>query len=171
MTESVWYATDMEPETDPTRPATRWNDAWRGVLFASAKVLRVAERDLVEREGFSLTWLDVLAQLYDAPGNGLRMQELEERSLFTRSGLTRLVDRIEAAGLVRREPVPGDRRGVRVVLTPEGRRRHDEAFVEHLRLIEREFGGRLTPAEQQAVADALAGFWRDGLESRPTPGG
>jgi Transcriptional regulators len=50
------------------------------------------------------------------------LQELEERSLFTRSGLTRLVDRIEAAGLVRREPVPGDRRGVRVVLTPEGRR-------------------------------------------------
>lgn len=161
----------MEAETDPTRPATRWNDAWRGVLFASAKVLRVAERDLLEREGFSLTWLDVLAQLYDAPGNGLRMQELEERSLFTRSGLTRLVDRIEAAGLVRREPVPGDRRGVRVVLTPEGRRRHDEAFVEHLRLIEREFGGRLTPAEQQAVADALAGFWRDDLESRPTPVG
>jgi len=70
------------------------------------KVLRIAERDLVEREGFPMSWLDVLAQLYDAPGNGLRMQELEERSLFTRSGLTRLVDRIEAAGLVRREPVP-----------------------------------------------------------------
>lgn len=152
----------MELETDPTRPSETWNDAWRGVLFASATVLRVAERQLMEREGFPLTWLDVLAQLYDAPGSGLRMQELEQRALFTRSGLTRLVDRIETAGLVRREPVPGDRRGVRVVLTPEGRRRHDEAFVEHLRLVEREFGGRLTPAEQQAVADALAGFWRDG---------
>jgi DNA-binding MarR family transcriptional regulator len=160
----------MEQGEDPTRPATRWNDAWRGVLFASAKVLRIAERDLVEREGFPMSWLDVLAQLYDAPGNGLRMQELEERSLFTRSGLTRLVDRIEAAGLVRRERVPGDRRGVRVVLTPEGRRRHDAAFVEHLRVIEREFGGRLTPAEQQAVADALAGFWHDDQESPATTG-
>ena len=160
----------MEQGEDPTRPATRWNDAWRGVLFASAKVLRIAERDLVEREGFPMSWLDVLAQLYDAPGNGLRMQELEERSLFTRSGLTRLVDRIEAAGLVRRERVPGDRRGVRVVLTPEGRRRHDAAFVEHLRVIEREFGGRLTPAEQQAVADALAGFWHDDQESPTTTG-
>jgi DNA-binding MarR family transcriptional regulator len=160
----------MEQGEDPTRPATRWNDAWRGVLFASAKVLRIAERDLVEREGFPMSWLDVLAQLYDAPGNGLRMQELEERSLFTRSGLTRLVDRIEAAGLVRREPVPGDRRGVRIVLTPEGRRRHDAAFVEHLRVIEREFGGRLTPAEQQAVADALAGFWHDDQESPATTG-
>ena len=70
--------------------------------------------------GFPLTWLDVLAQLYDARDEGLRMQELEQRSLFTRSGLTRLVDRIEAAGLVRREAVPGDRRGVRVVLTSRG---------------------------------------------------
>ena len=157
----LWYTPHMEQGTDPTRPATTWNDAWRGVLFASAKVLRIAERDLVEREGFPMTWLDVLAQLYDAPGSGLRMQELEERSLFTRSGLTRLVDRIEAAGLVQREPVPGDRRGVRVVLTPEGRRRHDQAFVEHMRVIEREFGGQLTPAGQQAVADALAGFWHE----------
>ena len=160
----------MEQEEDPIRPATAWNDAWRGVLFASAKVLRIAERDLVEREGFPVAWLDILAQLYDAPGNGLRMQELEERSLFTRSGLTRLVDRIEAAGLVRRERVPGDRRGVRVVLTPEGRRRHDKAFVEHMRVIEREFGGRLTPAEQQAVADALGGFWHDDLERATTTG-
>ena len=160
----------MEQDKDPTRPATMWNDAWRGVLFAGAKVLRVAERDLVEREGFPMTWLDVLAQLYDAPGNGLRMQELEERSLFTRSGLTRLVDRIEAAGLVHRESVPGDRRGVRVVLTSEGRRRHDQAFVEHLRVIEREFGGRLTPAEQQAVAGALAGFWHGDQESPTTTG-
>ena len=153
------YAGGMEPDEDPTRPEALWNDAWRGVLFASARVLRIAELDLIAREGFPLTWLDVLAQLYDAPGNGLRMQELGERSLFTRSGLTRLVDRIEGAGLVRREPVPGDRRGVRVVLTPEGRRRHDEAFVEHLRLIEREFGGRLAPDQHRAVAVALASFW------------
>lgn len=161
------YSAGMEPNDDPTRPATRWNDAWRGVLFASAKVLRAAERDLLAREGFPLTWLDVLAQLYDAPGNGLRMQELEERSLFTRSGLTRLVDRIEAAGLVRRESVAGDRRGVRVALTSEGRRRHDEAFVEHFRLIEREFGRRLTSDQQKAVADALTGFWHDEAAAPP----
>ena len=157
----------MEPDEDPSRPAALWNNAWRGVLFASSRVLRVADLDLIEREGFPMTWLDVLAQLYDAAGNGLRMQELEERSLFTRSGLTRLVDRIEAAGLVRREPVPGDRRGVRVVLTPEGRRRHDAAFVEHFRLIEREFGRRLTPDQQRAVADALAGFWHEDGNASP----
>ena len=153
------YRCAMKSNADPTRPATLWNDAWRGVLFASSRVLRVAEPDLIAQAGFPLTWLDVLAQLSDAPDNRLRMQELDERSLFTRSGMTRLVDRIEAAGLVRREPVPGDRRGVSVVLTPEGRRRHDAAFVEHFRVIEREFGSRLTAAQQEAVADALASFW------------
>ena len=151
----------IQPDNDSTRPDALWNDAWRGVLFASSRVLRAAEPDLIANAGFPLTWLDILAQLYDAPDNGLRMQELEERSLFTRSGLTRLVDRVEAAGLVRREAVPGDRRGVRVVLTLEGRRRHDAAFAVHLRFIEREFGSRLTTEQQRAVADALAGFWRD----------
>lgn len=160
LTSHVLYDTYMAPTDDPSRPNAVWNDAWRGVLFASSRVLRLAEPDLMERAGFPLPWLDVLAQLYDAPGNALRMQELQERALFTRSGMTRLVDRIEAAGLVRREPVPADRRGVRVVLTPEGRRRHTEAFVDHLALVEREFGRRLTAGQQRAVADALAGFWR-----------
>lgn len=152
----------MDRDADPSRPDAVWADAWRGVLFASSRVLRVADPELMADVGFPLTWLDVLAQLYDAPGNKLRMQEIQERSLFTRSGITRLVDRIEAAGLVRREPVAGDRRGVLVALTPEGIRSHDEAFAAHLPVIEREFGRRLTPEQQRAVADALAPFWHDG---------
>lgn len=151
----------MASSEDPSRPDALWNDAWRGVLFATSRVLRVAEVDLIAKAGFPLTWLDILAQLYDAGADGLRMQELQERSLFTRSGLTRLVDRMEAEGLVRREAVSGDRRGVRVVLTPDGRRRHTEAFVEHLQVIEREFGGRLTADRQRAIADALADFWNE----------
>jgi DNA-binding MarR family transcriptional regulator len=157
----------MTEDHDASRPEALWNDAWRGVLFATSRTLLIAEPDLVAKAGFPLTWLDVLAQLYDAPASGLRMQELEQRSLFTRSGLTRLVDRIEAAGLVRREDVPGDRRGVQVVLTDEGRRRHDAAFADHLKVIEREFGRRLTQAQQAAVAEALATFWHD---DEATPG-
>lgn len=160
------YATTMEPTDDPVRPTELWAEAWRGVLFASARVLRAAEIDLIKRAGFPLTWLDVLAQLYDAPEGGLRMQELEERALFTRSGLTRLVDRIEEAGLVRRERVPGDRRGVRVVLTDDGRQRHDQAFMDHWRVIEHAFAERLSPAQQGAVAEALQQFW-DGETSTP----
>ncbi len=158
----------MAIEEETARPETLWNDAWRGVLFAASRTLQVAEPDLIARAGFPLTWLDVLAQLYDAGDEGLRMQELEQRSLFTRSGLTRLVDRIEAAGLVRRQPVPGDRRGVRVVLTAEGRTRHDAAFADHNKVIEREFGGRLTDAQLRAVAEALAGFWHEN-EGPPGP--
>lgn len=148
-------------DEDPSRPGGLWYDAWRGVLFATSRILQTAEPQLIASAGFPLTWLDVLAQLYDAGDSGLRMQELEQRSLFTRSGLTRLVDRIEAAGLVRREAVPGDRRGVRVVLTDEGRRRHDAAFADHNKVIEREFGRRLTKAQLRAVANALATFWHD----------
>ena len=149
------------PTEEVAGPAALWYDAWRGVLFATSRTLQVAEPDLIANAGFPLTWLDVLAQLFDAGDNGLRMQELEQRSLFTRSGLTRLVDRIEAAGLVRREAVPGDRRGVQVVLTAEGRRRHDAAFADHIKVIEREFGSRLTEVQLRAVAEALAPFWHD----------
>ena len=151
----------MAKDTDASRPAGLVFDAWRGVLFATSRTLQIAEPDLIAKAGFPLTWLDVLAQLYDAGEAGLRMQELEGRSLFTRSGLTRLVDRIEAAGLVRREAVPGDRRGVRVVLTAEGRRRHDAAFLDHNELILREFGRRLSEAQLRAVAEALAPFWHN----------
>lgn len=151
----------MAKPEDPSRPDALWLDAWRGVLFASASILRVAEPDLTAKVGFPLTWLDVLAQLYDAPGRAMRIQEIQERSLFTRSGITRLIDRIEAEGLVRREPVPGDRRGVLVVLTAEGLRRHDLAFSAHLPVIQQEIERRLTPGQQRLVAEALSSFWHE----------
>jgi DNA-binding MarR family transcriptional regulator len=163
------YRDGMQRDQDDTRPATLSNDAWRGVLFATSRTLQAAEPDLIAKAGFPLTWLDVLAQLHDAGATGLRMQELEQRSLFTRSGLTRLVDRIEAAGLVRREAVPGDRRGVQVVLTEEGRRRHDAAFRDHNKFIERAFASRLSESQLRAVAEALATFWHD--DERPVEGG
>ena len=118
------------PDHDNGAPADPvWWDAWRGVLFANARVLHAVERDLQEHAGLSLPFMDVLGRLYDAPGRRLRMQELQELSLFTRSGMTRLVDRIEAAALVRRERVPGDRRGVFVVLTSEGAAAYESALA------------------------------------------
>jgi DNA-binding MarR family transcriptional regulator len=151
----------MITNNDTSRPAALWYDAWRGVLFAASRTLQAAEPELIAQAGFPLTWLDVLAQLHDAGDDGLRMQELEQRSLFTRSGLTRLVDRIESAGLVRREAVVGDRRGVRVVLTAEGKARHDAAFADHNEVIQRVFGDRLSETQLRAVADALATFWHE----------
>jgi DNA-binding MarR family transcriptional regulator len=151
----------MKPNDDIRAANDAWFDSWRGVLFASARTLRIADRDMIEHDGFPLTWFDVLSRLADAGPTGLRMQELEELALFTRGGLTRLVDRIEAGGLVQREPVPGDRRGVRVVLTAEGRERHGAASARHREVIERAFGQRLTPAQHQAIAEALWPWWHD----------
>lgn len=151
----------MEASEAPAPTDEVWFDSWRGVLFASARVLRVADLDMLEHDGFPLTWFDVLSRLADAGPTGLRMQELEGLALFTRGGLTRLVDRVEAASLVRREPVRGDRRGVRVVLTDEGQRRYADALARHRAVIEREFGRRLTAAQHHAVADALWSWWHD----------
>jgi DNA-binding MarR family transcriptional regulator len=149
----------MQPNDDFPAADRTWFDSWRGVLFASAQVLRTADLDMIEHDGFPLTWFDVLSRLADAGPAGLRMQELEELALFTRGGLTRLVDRIEAAGLVQREPVPGDRRGVRVVLTAYGQQRYAAALARHGEVIERAFGQRLTPAQHRAIADALWPWW------------
>jgi DNA-binding MarR family transcriptional regulator len=151
----------MQPRDETHAADDTWFDSWRGVLFASHRVLRIADRDMLEHEGFPLTWFDVLSRLADAGPAGLRMQELEEVALFTRGGLTRLIDRIEAAGLVRREPVPGDRRGVRVVLTSDGAQRYTAALRRHGEVIAREFGRRLTPPQHRAVADALWAWWHD----------
>ena len=105
--------------------------------------------------------LDGLGRLYDAPEQRLRMQELQERSLFTPSGMTRLVDRLDGDGFVTREPVPGDRRGVLVVLTPDGARAYERAIAKHQADIEREYASLLTPAQHEAVADALDQFWHE----------
>ena len=137
-----------------------WWDSWRGVVFANARVLQAVGPSLEEQTGLSLTFLDVLSRLHDAAEHRLRMQELSERSLFTRSGMTRLVDRVEKAGYVRRERVPGDRRGVYVILSPEGERVFASAMAQHRADVERVFASRLSPAQHRAVADALATFWR-----------
>lgn len=94
--------------------------AWRALLDAHASVVAAVERALAEAGMPPLGWYDVLWPLYRAPGRRLRMNELAREVTLSRTGMTRLVDRLERAGLLRREPVPGDRRGAYAVLTPEG---------------------------------------------------
>jgi len=147
---------DTNSAADPA-----WWDAWRGILFANAHVLSQVDASLQEHTGISVVFMDVLGRLYDAPDRRLRMQELQRRSLFTRSGMTRLVDRIEEAGFTRREQVPGDRRGIYVVLTPEGVRKYEDALTQHRQDIERVFGQLLTEEQHEAVAKALWSFWHE----------
>lgn len=93
---------------------------WRSFLRAHATVTRRLEQELADA-GMPLGWYDVLLQLAEAPRHRLRMAELADRVLLSRSGLTRLVDRLQAEGYVRRERSPDDARGTFTVLTREGR--------------------------------------------------
>jgi len=94
--------------------------AWRALLNAHALVIQRIERDLHEHGLPPLGWYDVLWALYRAPERRLRIRELAEHVVLSRTGMSRLLDRIEAAGMLRREPVPGDRRGAYAVITDEG---------------------------------------------------
>lgn len=119
--------------TDQPIRATDWRvAAWRAFLRAHASVVRKLERDLLNETGMPLGWYDVLVQLAEAPERRLRMADLADRVLLSRSGLTRLIDRMEADGLVVREPYPGDARGLYTVLTPAGYQRLREAAPTHL---------------------------------------
>jgi DNA-binding MarR family transcriptional regulator len=93
---------------------------WRAFLRAHSTMLRRISLDLEEAGLPPLTWYDVLATLRDAPDRRLRQVEIAERVLLSNSGLSRLVDRIEAKGLVKRVQCPDDRRSLNVELTDEG---------------------------------------------------
>jgi DNA-binding MarR family transcriptional regulator len=90
------------------------------LLNAHARAIGRIERDLQEEGLPPLAWYDVLWALYSAPGRRLRISELADHVVLSRTGVVRLVDRIEAGGLLRREPVPEDRRGAYAVITDEG---------------------------------------------------
>ena len=122
------------PELSVTTPrASDWRiGVWRSFLRAHAAVTRELERELLAETGMPLGWYDVLLQLAEASGRRLRMAELADQVLLSRSGLTRLIDRLQAEGLVRREPSPDDARGTFTVLTTEGMSRLRAAAPVHL---------------------------------------
>ncbi len=121
--------------------------AWRSFLRAHAVVTRRLEAELLAAHELPLGTYDVLVQLTEAPEGRLRMSELAEAVLLSRSGLTRLVDRMERDGLVQRQSCPSDARGTFTVVTPEGRRRLREAAPTHLRGVRTHVTGRLTQGE------------------------
>jgi DNA-binding MarR family transcriptional regulator len=129
------------PETPPRRsvPTREQLASWRTFLRAYALVNRVLEAELVAEQQLSLAAYDVLVQLYEAPGHRLRMTELADAVLLSRSGVTRLVDRLEKAGLVSRCPVAGDGRGVAAQLTEAGATRLRTASRTHLTGVMRHF--------------------------------
>jgi DNA-binding MarR family transcriptional regulator len=136
--------------------ASNWRlEVWRSFLRAHAALVRELERELAAEAGLPLSWYDVLLQLAEAPGRRLRMAELAERVLLSRSGLTRLVDRLEAERLVRRERSRDDARGTFTVLTVDGLDRLRTAAPIHLAGIQRHFLSRFDDEELRSLAACL----------------
>jgi DNA-binding MarR family transcriptional regulator len=130
--------------------------AWRSFLRAHAEVTRKLEADLLAEHEMPLAWYDVMVQLVEAPDRRLRMTDLAGAVLISRSGLTRLVDRMVADGLVRRERAPDDARGMFAVLTDEGYTRLRRATPTHLRGVAGYVIDRLSPAQLDAWGEACA---------------
>ena len=105
---------------------------WRSFLRTHTHLLRQLERQLQDHGKIALGGYDVLVQLAEAPDNKLRMSELADAVLLSRSGLTRLADRLQKDGLVARQPDPEDARGMYTVLTAKGRDTLRDASVVHL---------------------------------------
>jgi DNA-binding MarR family transcriptional regulator len=141
-------------------PGKRGLQAWSALLRAHAALVRQLETDLEGKTGLALADYDVLAQLAVA-GGSLRMTELADQALISRSGMTRRVARLVQEGLVSRAHADADARGVVVLLTDSGLDRLTVAAPIHLRGVSDLFIANLDDKELAALESALAKVTRD----------
>ena len=136
--------------------------AWRGMLAAHAALTRRLDADLRARHGIALSTYEALMLLGTSPTGRLRVSELSRGALLSISGMSRMIDRLERDGVVRREACEEDGRGAEVALTDAGRELLTDARASHLRAVREGF---LEHFDDDDLA-ALAGFW-----ARVTPPG
>ncbi len=156
----------MANNTSHLEPVTAWEELLRTVMA----LIRTFEREMEAGLGLPLTWYDVLLQLDEAPSHRLRMQALAEAVVLSRSGLTRLVDRIEAKGLLRREHSKEDRRGTFAVLTEAGRATLERARPLHRRGIQEHFSQHLSERDIRALYQAISKVRRANLQAHESTG-
>jgi len=139
--------------------STRLDDlelrAWQALLHAHHDVVDALDGELRDLHGVTFSEYDVLLRLGRAPERTLTMGELAERTMLSPSGTTRLVDRLESSGLIKRRPAVEDGRLMLASLTPAGLRLVRSAARTHLRGIRDHFTGRLTEPQLEQVASAL----------------
>ena len=128
--------------------------AWRLYFESALALIDVLDSELERDAGIPMRWYDALVHLEETP-DGLRMNELAERILYSKSGFTRVVDRLEEAGLVRRVRPENDRRSILVVLTDQGAATLDLARRHHRDGIARHFSDHLSDTDVKALSRAL----------------
>jgi DNA-binding MarR family transcriptional regulator len=134
--------------------------AWKGMLATHSRLVHELDAELERDHGLPLSSYEVLMNLADAEDNRLRMGELADRLLLSRSGITRLADRLEKQGLIERRRCDDDGRGYYAWLTDSGRDLIIAARPDHLDGVRRHFLNRLGPDDIKA----LGAIW-DRLDS------
>jgi DNA-binding MarR family transcriptional regulator len=142
-----------------------WRDddlvmAWSALLRLHAALVPVLDAD-VQRTGVPLSWYDVLLELSTASPDGMRMAELGDAVVLSRSRVSRVVDELEQAGLVRRVPNPDDRRSSYATLTEQGRAQFRKAAPVYLESIRRRLGARLSARDARLLRRLLETALRD----------
>ncbi len=136
------------------KPSPGGMRAWRNFLEAHSAISKQLERELREECDFPLSWYDAMVQLNEA-GGSMRMHELAGSLLLSRSATTRFADRLEAAGLIRRETAEGDRRGMVVSLTEFGVSELRRTAPVHMRGIVEHFTDHFDEDELSLIAGLL----------------
>ena len=126
--------------------------AWRGMLRAHSALTKALDAELVRAHGLPLSSYEVLLFLADSPEGQMRMSELADGVLLSRSGLTRLVDRMQREGLLRRERCEDDARGWFASITPQGRELFTRARKTHLDGVRERFLSHFTRDELRSLA-------------------
>jgi DNA-binding MarR family transcriptional regulator len=129
--------------------------AWRALLVVHSWLVPAMEKDLRVAGQVSLSWYDVLLELNAAPGRRLRMSELGERAVLSRTRVSRVVDELAAARLAERQPDPADGRSSFAALTPAGRDALRRAWPVYRDAIRRRVGAHLTAQQCRQLAALL----------------
>ena len=139
----------------PLSPSDPRIEPWRAFLQAHARITRRLDEELRAEHDLSLAEYDALLTIADAPDRRIRMRQLADRVILSKSGVTRLIDRLVLDGLVQRDACLSDARGAEAVLTAAGMDRLRHASRTHLRGIDEHFLAALDPEDLSAIERAM----------------
>lgn len=141
-------------EAKLSSPSHEQLQAWRLFFDASLAIFDVLESEMEHDSGMNFLTYGVLIHIEDEP-DGLRMNEIADRVLYSKSGFTRVVDRLEKQGFVRRIRPENDRRSIFVAITEDGRAAMEKARALHRHGIEQHFAQQLTDTDIKALTKAF----------------